>query len=58
MNDNISSSQPAQPSQTETSVFEPFPKPQTCPQQWDVAALQAPCRPSTYGWKSKDKRQA
>ncbi|MBI5959474.1 MAG: hypothetical protein HY866_12110 [Chloroflexi bacterium] len=55
MNDKSTHSQ-ASPS--EASVFEPFPKPQTYPQQWDAAALQAPCRPSTYGWKSKDKRQS
>jgi hypothetical protein len=54
MNDNTTRSQPSQP---EASVFEPFPKPQTCPQHWDVAVL-PPCRPSTYGWKSKDKRQS
>lgn len=44
--------------QNGTSPFIPFPEPQTCPGKWDVAALQTPCRPSTYGWQSQNQAQS
>ncbi len=40
------------------SPFTPFPEPRTYPGQWDAAALQAPCRPATYGWQAQNQTQS
>jgi hypothetical protein len=40
------------------SPFTPFPEPRTYPGQWDAAALQAPCRPASYGWQAQNQTQS
>jgi hypothetical protein len=41
-----------------SSPFTPFPEPRTYPGQWDAAALQAPCRPASYGWQAQNQNQS